>query len=84
MTDQEQTELLRAVFERLCCDTLDPHTIGRRALAMSHVLDCPCSKRTPPSVLAKRLCVSRQSIYAKIDKFAYDLAEIKGDLMKAG
>jgi hypothetical protein len=84
MTNDEQEKLLRAVFEKICGDAADPAVIGKRALAYAQALDCPSAKRSPPAILAKRLLISRQAMYARIDKSAQELAEIKGDSHSLG
>ncbi|HEV2696136.1 MAG TPA: hypothetical protein VG347_24825 [Verrucomicrobiae bacterium] len=84
MTNLDQENLLRRTFEKICAGTTDAATIGRRALSYAQALDCTCAKRLPPSLLAKKLCISRQAVYRQVDKSAQELAEIKGDSQHPG
>jgi len=84
MTNNEQDILLRATLESICRGTTDVAAIGKRALEYAQVLDCPSAIRLPPAELAKRLFVTRQAIYKKVDKAARELAEIKGDCQRPG
>jgi hypothetical protein len=84
MTDAEQVSLLRAAFDEVCRDTLDPNVIGRRAMACGAALDVPSLKKYSLPDLAQELGISRQALWSRVDKMVKDLAEIKGDCQRQG
>jgi hypothetical protein len=84
MTDAEQMALLRAAFDEVCRDTLDPNVIGRRAMACGAALDVPSLKKYSLPDLAQELGISRQALWSRVDKMVKDLAEIKGDCQRQG
>jgi hypothetical protein len=82
--DAEKTDLLRRVFENLCRDAIgDPEAIGRRAISHAMALDVPCLKEIPVAEMAERLSVSRQAVYAQVDKSAMLLAVFKEESQSA-
>jgi hypothetical protein len=84
MSDAEQVILLRAVFDDICRDTFDPDTIGRRAMACGAALDVPSLKKYSLPDLARKLGISRQALWTRVDKMVKDLAEIKGNHRNPG
>lgn len=72
--DNAQADLLALI---IAGDISDTEAIGRRAVQIAMAADCSTVKQIPVSEMAKKLSVSRQSLYAAVDKFAQKFAEIK-------
>jgi hypothetical protein len=80
--NEQMESYVRMVFEKICRDTLDTQVRGRRTTEFAMVLDCPCVKGIPVADVAKKFGISRERQYTRVNKSAYELAEIKGKLGK--